>query len=334
MIKLIKNKELKFIDIFLFLLLKKFIIKFEIMSEDEGDLNSSYYIASKVINGLCCIPYILLFIVYGIKIKQCNYSKITNIGLCFICTIMNMTYFFYDGSMSITNPDGNDDNPLCIFQGSVYVGCLIGVACFCFFISILFFMITVFPQTLEKHTQCFFLSFLIFSYFFWLFSITFLVTNAKFKNNTSIGFCRLEKDKNSTVILYIFMAILIVLTSVSIILAGIVIFCGKKISKTEEDYIKFKKKLRTTAIIQTICLAFLLINRFTESLVSNTISWLLDNILCISWVVLVSIHGYNQQTKDDIKLFFGIKKHEKEENLNGEDMCDILRQSFNDSETL
>lgn len=292
------------------------------------------YIVSKAINGLCCIPYIFLFIIYGIKIKQCNYSKITNIGLCLICIIMNITYFFYDGDDEKTTKEESDNEDfLCKFQGAIYVGCLIGVAFFCFFISILFFMITVFPQTLEQHTKAYFLSLLIISFSFWIFSSGFLATHANFKINDSIGFCRLNKVTSRT-IYFTFVGVLVVLTCVSIILAGIVIICGKKIAKTEEDYLKFKKKLRITGIVQTICLSFLLINRLTETSVDNMISWALDIVLCFSWVLLVSIHGFNEQTRKEIKQLLGIKNHEKQEALIGEDMCDIVRDSLDASETI
>lgn len=301
----------------------------------QEDLEPPCYMISKIINGFCCIPYIFLFVIYGIKIKQCNYSKVTNIGLCLICIIMNITYFFYDGENNINvSNDNNDPAPImCTIQGALYVGCLIGVAFFCFFISILFFMITVFPQTLEQHTKCFFLSFLIISFSFWIFSSGFLATNATFAINKSIGFCRLDQ-KNSAAIYYAFMSILIALTSTSIILAGIVIICGKKIAKTEEDYLKFKKKLRITGIVQTICLCFLLLNRFAADSVDNMISWALDIVLCFSWVLLVSIHGFNEQTRKDIKKLLGISNQEKEEPPIGEDMCDILRNSLDANETL
>ena len=93
------------------------------------------YEVSLIVNGLCLIPSTLLLLSYLSRIKEFTKAMIINSHLCLICIFIHLTYFF---------PRDN-------FQGSLFVSCLATIILYCWYISLLFFLITLFPNFVEKH---------------------------------------------------------------------------------------------------------------------------------------------------------------------------------------
>ena len=278
----------------------------------------------RVVNGVCLVPYVLLIIIYLIKIKEFNISKGVNTLFGLVVSSMNVSYFF--------NFEKNELEKYfdpCRVQGALYVSSLMTTVYFCVFIAILFFLIAINPQAIDKHPKCYFGSFMAFCMIHWLGVFSAIVNNAKFSINLNISVCRLNQEES---ILYdILVGILIVFTLFGLILTCIVIFCGQKIAKTKDTFEKYSKKMKMICIMQAICLFTLLLNRFTEKVFKNKIiiSKILDTILCILWMILVCVNGFNKQTRDDIRRLFGIKVDEENRNSSDpEAMLQVLRNTF------
>ena len=116
--------------------------------------NDSYMLLCKVVNSICCIPFVIVLIIYLTRIKEWNYSKSINTMLGGIVCIMNLSYVI---QIPIIN-DKNIPNYPCKWQGSLYVSGLVTTITIAFFISILFFMITIAPQTIDQKKDIWFLS--------------------------------------------------------------------------------------------------------------------------------------------------------------------------------
>lgn len=278
----------------------------------------------RVVNGVCLVPYVLLIIIYLIKIKEFNISKGVNTLFGLVVSSMNVSYFFNfekDELEKYFDP--------CRVQGALYVSSLMTTVYFCVFIAILFFLIAINPQAIDKYSKCYFGSFMAFCMIHWLGVFSAIVNNAKFSINLNISVCRLNQEES---ILYdILVGILIVFTLFGLILTCIVIFCGQKIAKTKDTFEKYSKKMKMICIMQAICLFTLLLNRFTEKVFKDKIiiSKILDTILCILWMILVCVNGFNKQTRDDIRRLFGIKVDEENRNSSDpEAMLQVLRNTF------
>ena len=290
----------------------------------SGKVDLDYLSFIRVVNGVCLVPYVLLIIIYLIKIKEFNISKGVNTLFGLVVSSMNVSYFFNfekDELEKYFDP--------CRVQGALYVSSLMTTVYFCVFIAILFFLIAINPQAIDKHPKCYFGSFMAFCMIHWLGVYFAIVKNAKFSINRNISVCRLNQ-KEST--LYdILVGILIVFTLFGLILTCIVIFCGQKIAKTKDTFEKYSKKMKMICIMQAICLFTLLLNRFTEKVFNDKIiiSKILDTILCILWMILVCVNGFNKQTRDDIRRLFGIKVDEENRNSSDpEAMLQVLRNTF------
>ena len=278
----------------------------------------------RVVNGVCLVPYVLLIIIYLIKIKEFNISKGVNTLFGLVVSSMNVSYFF--------NFEKNELEKYfdpCRVQGALYVSSLMTTVYFCVFIAILFFLIAINPQAIDKHPKCYFGSFMAFCMIHWLGVYSAIVKYAKFSINSNISVCRLNQEESK--LYYILVGILIILTLFGLILTCIVIFCGQKIAKTKDTFEKYSKKMRMICIMQAICLFTLLLNRFTEKVFNDKIiiSKILDTILCILWMILVCVNGFNKQTRDDIRRLFGIKVDEENRNSSDpEAMLQVLRNTF------
>ena len=119
-----------------------------------------YMTICKVVNCICCIPFVIVLIIYLTRIKEWNYSKSINTMLGGIVCIMNLSYV-------IQIPKDEKSFP-CQLQGSLYVSGLVTII-IAFFISILFFMITISPQTIDQNRDILFLSWIanMSSHFYW-----------------------------------------------------------------------------------------------------------------------------------------------------------------------
>ena len=278
----------------------------------------------RVVNGVCLVPYVLLIIIYLIKIKEFNISKGVNTLFGLVVSSMNVSYFF-----NFEKYELEEYSEPCRVQGALYVSSLMTTVYFCVFIAILFFLIAINPQAIDKYSKCYFGSFMAFCMIHWLGVFSAIVNNAKFSINLNISVCRLNQEES---ILYdILVGILIVFTLFGLILTCIVIFCGQKIAKTKDTFEKYSKKMKMICIMQAICLFTLLLNRFTEKVLKNKIiiSKILDTILCILWMILVCVNGFNKQTRDDIRRLFGIKVDEENRNSSDpEAMLQVLRNTF------
>ena len=278
----------------------------------------------RVVNGVCLVPYVLLIIIYLIKIKEFNISKGVNTLFGLVVSSMNVSYFF-----NFEKYELEEYSEPCRVQGALYVSSLMTTVYFCVFIAILFFLIAINPQAIDKYSKCYFGSFMAFCMIHWLGVFSAIVNNAKFSINLNISVCRLNQEES---ILYdILVGILIVFTLFGLILTCIVIFFGQKIAKTKDTFEKYSKKMKMICIMQAICLFTLLLNRFTEKVFKNKIiiSKILDTILCILWMILVCVNGFNKQTRDDIRRLFGIKVDEENRNSSDpEAMLQVLRNTF------
>ena len=289
----------------------------------SGEEKSEYLTFIRIINGVCLIPYVLLLIIYLIKIKEFNLSKGVNTLFGLVVSSMNCSYFF-----NFEKYIGNSYTYPCRAQGALYVSSLITTVYFCVFIAILFFLIAINPQIIDKYTKCYFGSFMTICMIHWLGVFSLLVTLAHFSINSNIGVCRINQEK-SAILYYILIGVLIFFTFVGLVLTCVVLFCGEKISKTKETFEKYSKKMRVIIIMQAICLFTLLFNRFTENVIPDVFSKILDNVLCVLWMILVSVNGYNQQTRDDIRRLFGMKVDEENRNSSDpEAMLQVLRNTF------
>lgn len=286
-----------------------------------ADKDITYLLIVRIINGVCLVPYALLLIIYLIKIKECNLSKWVNVLLGFSVSLMNISYF-------IQSESAQSDYP-CRAQGSMYVTSLLITVFFCFFISILFFLIAVKPQLIDKYTNCYFGFFIAFCIVNWLAVYSALVIRVQFSINPHLSVCRINQDASQTAY-YIFICELIIITLISLVLSCIVLFCGKKIAKTQEAYEKYSKKMSSVNLIQTLCLTLLLFNRFSEAkFKSQLLTQILDNVLCLFWMILVCVNGYNKQTRNNIFKLFGIKVTEdNRDSSNPEAMLLVLRNTF------
>ena len=277
----------------------------------------------RVVNGVCLVPYVLLIIIYLIKIKEFNISKGVNTLFGLVVSSMNVSYFF-----NFEKCELEEYSEPCRVQGALYVSSLMTTVYFCVFIAILFFLIAINPQAIDKYSKCYFGSFMAFCMIHWLGVFSAIVNNAKFSINLNISVCRLNQEES---ILYdILVGILIVFTLFGLILTCIVIFCGQKIAKTKDTFEKYSKKMKMICIMQAICLFTLLLNRFTEKVFKNKIiiSKILDTILCILWMILVCVNGFNKQTRDDIRRLFGIKVDGENRNSSDpEAMLQVLRNT-------
>ena len=94
-----------------------------------------YMTICKVVNCICCIPFVIVLIIYLTRIKEWNYSKSINTMLGGIVCIMNLSYV-------IQIPKDEKSFP-CQLQGSLYVSGLVTIIMIAFFISILFFHVQV-----------------------------------------------------------------------------------------------------------------------------------------------------------------------------------------------
>ena len=279
----------------------------------------------RVVNGVCLVPYVLLIIIYLIKIKEFNISKGVNTLFGLVVSSMNVSYFF-----NFEKYELEEYSEPCKAQGALYVSSLMTTVYFCVFIAILFFLIAINPQTIDKYSKCYFGSFMAFCMIHWLGVYSIIVKYAKFSINSNISVCRLNQEESKK-LYYILVGILIVLTLFGLILTCIVIFCGQKIAKIKDTFEKYSKKMRMICIMQAICLFTLLFNRFTETVFNDKIiiSKILDTILCILWMILVCVNGFNKQTRDDIKRLFGIKVDEENRNSSDpEAMLQVLRNTF------
>ena len=276
----------------------------------------------KVVNCICCIPFVIVLIIYLTRIKEWNYSKSINTMLGGIVCIMNLSYV-------IQIPKDEKSFP-CQLQGSLYVSGLVTIIMIAFFISILFFMITISPQTIDQNRDILFLSWIaiclvifIGTFFIFLFASTFNFLGA-------IDACRLKKDELAY---KFFWVIIIVLIVGCILVTLIVLIFGKKISKTENDYLKFRKKLSTSAIIQILSLSLLLVNRASEKFDDSKIfNKVMDLLLTLSFTVMVCVNCYNKQTREDIQKILNLTNNKEIERTNqskpeDENLFNFMRSS-------
>ena len=287
-----------------------------------SDVDSYYYI-SMIVNLVCCIPFVIALIIYLTRLHEFNYSKAINTMLGLI----------------VTNDKGNEE--YCTLQGSLYVSGVVMTIVITFCISILFFAICASPQIIDQNKNCIFITWIIVCTVGYFALFCFLMLCCVFFAKNSLNVCRLEKNKDNITsityyVLFIFIGILI---AISLIIMIIVLCFGEKIAKIENDYLKFKKKLRMTCIIQIISITLLLVNRITGEInaFSNyTYNKIMDLLLSVSFMLMVCINCFNQQTRDDIKKILKLTNNKEiETNINkpeDENTYNFMRTSLHSFE--
>lgn len=276
---------------------------------------------SFAINILSFIPYILLIIVYCLRIKKKSSSMIINFQLCVFCMILNSNYLI----------PINIDNYLCKIQGALYVSGFISLS-FIFFIYTFFtFMNTIYPEKIEKHSL---ILNLIFTILLWIifFSIGLvLFFLGEFQFNDIIDSCRLlRQHKFFYLFVFIFDGIVILNSILNIIV--VVYLCLHSSKDKENSTKKYIKKIRMIIISDFICYFLFLFNWniLLVNLKSREIIIISTMLLFLSWPFMLCVHAYNETVREEIKVILCCKKNNDfvETDIDGVDFQKIDDEAY------
>ena len=248
---------------------------------------------SFAINIISFIPYILLIIVYCLRIKKKSSSMIINFQLCVFCMLLNSNYL-----IPITI-----DNNLCKIQGTLYVSGFISLSFIFFIYSFFTFMNTIYPETIEKHSLILNLIFtiLLWIIFFGIGLTVFLLGN--FELNSIIDSCRLKRQQKFFYIFVFTFDGIVILNSILNIIV-VIYLCLHSSEDKENITKKYIKKIRTIIISDFICY-FLFLFNWNISLLNfknSTITIISAILLFLSWPFKLCVHAYNETVKKEIKV--------------------------------